>query len=333
VIRNREITVYVVLSLVLTICGVFIVYRFPQLSVWICLALGILLLSGFLGLTYWRYQKIDQLSRTLKRIATGDYDLDVRDTSEGELNILKSEIYKVTITLREQASNLLNEKEFLAQALSDISHQIKTPLTSMSVMIELIQSENLPAEKRLEFTRSILAQIQRLEWLVSALLRMAQMDAGALQFKPRPTDLNTIVGQALRHLLIPIEVKNQNLEIKIPEQMTINCDPNWTMEALTNVLKNAVEHTPEGGRIQIRAERTPMYDLIEIQDNGAGIPAKDLPHIFDRFYKAGNTSRDSIGIGLAMTKSLLEKQNASITAQSCPGDGCHFLIKFYTQIV
>lgn len=332
-VRNREVLIFVFAIALLSAVAVLAAFKFPDYASWISLILAICLILSFLIFTSWRYKKIEKLSQVLKRIAVGEYGLDVRDSKEGELDILKSEIYKVTVMLREQASTLLEEKEFLAQSLSDISHQLKTPLTSISVMTELLQSESISTEKRMEFTRSILNQIQRLEWLVSALLRMAQMDAGALQFNPVNTDVERIIEQATRHLLIPAEVKNLRIEMNIPDGMKIYCDPNWTSEALTNVIKNAIEHTPEGRQVIIRAENNPLFDLIEVQDSGEGISDQDLPHIFERFYKARNSSKDSIGIGLAMSKSLLEKQNATISARSHHGQGSMFSIKFYKQVL
>lgn len=332
-IRNREILLQLVLAVLISAIGLGGIHFFPGHAFSIAFAMAVALIIASILFTLWRYKRIESLSQLLKRIAIGEYELDVRDSKEGELNILKSEIYKVTVTLREQASNLMKEKDFLVQSLSDISHQLKTPLTSMSVMTELLQSESLPAEKRLEFTRSILVQIQRLEWLVSSLLRMAQLDAGSLQFKATDVEMRAIVEHALRHLLIPIEVKDLVLEVDIPDEVTIHCDPNWTAEALTNVIKNAVEHTPEGGKIQIRGEQNIMYELIEVRDSGAGISRTDLPHIFERFYKANSAAKESIGIGLAMSKSLLQRQSASITVRSEEGRGSIFTIKFYKQIV
>lgn len=332
-VRNREILIFVSAIVLFSGIAVFAAFKLPEFATWISLILALGLIFLFLVFTFWRYRKIEELAQVLKRIAVGEYGLDVRDSKEGELDILKSEIYKVTVMLREQASSLLKEKEFLAQALSDISHQLKTPLTSISVMTELLQSETISVEKRVEFTRSILSQIQRLEWLVSALLRMAQMDAGALQFTSVETHVESLIEQAMRHLLIPAEVKNLKIVMEIPVDMRIYCDPNWTSEALTNVIKNAIEHTPTGGQVLIRAEKSPLFDLIEVQDSGEGISAQDLPHIFERFYRARDASKDSIGIGLAMSKSLLEKQNATITARSHPGKGSLFSIKFYKQVV
>ncbi|MDD4679869.1 MAG: HAMP domain-containing sensor histidine kinase, partial [Clostridia bacterium] len=261
------------------------------------------------------------------------YFLDIRDNDEGELSILKSEIYKVTVTLREQAELLKKDKVFLANSLSDISHQLKTPLTSMFVMTDLIGDKNLPSDKRIEFTKNIKSQLERLQWLVDSLLKLSRIDAGVIEFKKDRVNVSQLIRNATEHLLIPMELKEQTLQISGDEHTYFIGDFNWSSESVTNIIKNCLEHTPYGGEIIIDFNETPVCTTIIISDTGEGIDQSDLPYIFDRFYKGKNAKSESIGIGLSMSKSILENQGAVIEATSEKNKGTRFIIKIYKSIV
>ena len=287
---------------------------------------SLLFVGVLLAFTWQRYAQLRRLCEYLKRINGGDYALDVRDNTEGELSILKNEIYKVTAALRERGDALQREKLALADALSDISHQLKTPLTSMLIMTDLLCDTELPEPQRRAFTSRMRLQLERLQWLVSSLLKMSRLDAGTVKFNPRCIDAKALIGKACAPLLIPIELKNQTLRLDAGET-ALTCDENWTVEALINVLKNCVEHTPEGGEIVISCEENPLFTQIRIRDNGPGIDADDLPHIFSRFYRGKNASEDSVGIGLAMAAASVQEQGGSITAGSS-GHGSTFTLRF-----
>ncbi len=278
-------------------------------------ACSLLLIILTLVFTWQRYVQIKRLCAYLKRINSGDYALDVRDNAEGELSILKSEIYKVTVALRERGDMLQREKETLADALSDISHQLKTPLTSMLIMTDLLCDKKLPDDKRQVFTSRMRLQIERLQWLVSSLLKMSRLDAKTVKFNTRRTPVQGLIERACAPLLIPAELKNQTIGIEAGDAM-IACDENWTAEALLNILKNCVEHAPEGGTISVSCEENPLYTQIRVADTGPGIDSADLPHIFSRFYRGKNASDDSAGIGLAMAAAIVQEQGGSITAAS-----------------
>ena len=290
-------------------------------------ACSLIFISLCLFYTYRRYVQLRLLSDYLKRINTGDYALDVRDNTEGELSILKNEIYKVTVALRERGESLQREKSALADALSDISHQLKTPLTSMLLMTDLLCDAKLPDEKRREFTTRMRLQLERLQWLVSALLKMSRLDAGTVRFNRQPISARALIDKACSPLLIPIELKNQTLNIEADEA-SLFCDVHWTSEALLNVVKNCVEHTPEGGSITICAEENPLFCQITVKDTGTGIHPSDLPHIFTRFYRGKNASDDSVGIGLAMAAAIVKGQGGSIIARSVSGSGSMFIMRF-----
>ena len=227
--------------------------------------------------TYRRYQQIGELSAYLKRISTGEYSLDVRDHEEGELSILKSEIYKMTVMLSESTGLLQREKRELADSLADISHQLKTPLTSMMVMADLLQDEKLPSVKRKEFTERIRVQLERIQWLVSSLLKMSKLDAGVVTLRPEPVPIRGVLDKAAAPLLIAMELKNQSLLYEGEADALCRCDPHWTVEALLNILKNCMEHTPVGGHIHLDWLENPLYSEIRIEDDGEGIAREDLP--------------------------------------------------------
>jgi signal transduction histidine kinase len=227
---------------------------------------------------------------------------------------------------------LKTEKQQLADAISDISHQLKTPLTSMRVMTDLLNKDDLEPEKRMEFTKSLTLQLERMEWLLTSLLKLSKIDAGTAEFKKEPVKAAELVNHAVKPLLIPIELKNQKFIMDGNISAAFLGDFNWTAEALINIIKNCVEHTPDGGTIGVRFDENPVYTEIIISDNGSGIEKEDLPYIFKRFYKGKNSGKDSVGIGLAMAQSIINNQNGDISVTSSKNQGSSFHIKFYKQI-
>ncbi|MCI8497604.1 MAG: HAMP domain-containing histidine kinase [Clostridiales bacterium] len=298
-----------------------------------CAALSALTLVIVLGCMLWKYRQLKKMTTYLSRITAGRYSLDIRDNREGELSILKNEIYKVTVTLREQAELLKKDKLYLADSLSDISHQLKTPLTSMMMMTQLLSEETLPCEQRMEFTRSIRSQLKRIEWLVSSLLKLSRLDANAIVFRSDPVDMVRLVQKATEHLVIPMELKEQSFLCRIQPGLCVDGDFEWLAEALSNIIKNCMEHTPVGGTIRFEAEGNPLHTRIVISDTGPGIDPGDIPHIFERFYRGKNAGGDSVGIGLAMAKSILTRQGGTIEAENGPQGGARFVISLYQNIV
>ena len=332
-LRNREIKIFILLLASVGITGTAVCFYIDDRAGLVAFLALFLMTIISLGFTQWIYKQIERLSQYLQRIAGGEYDLDIRDNYEGELSILKSEIYKVTVTLSEQAELLKKDKVFLSNSISDISHQLKTPITSMSVMTDLLHDDSLPPDKRIEFTNNIRSQLERLSWLVASLLKLSKIEAGTIDFKKEPVNVKELIHKATEHLLIPMEIKEQTLEISGDEHTQYMGDFNWSAEAIANIIKNCMEHTPQGGRIVASFNQSPFYTMITISDNGAGIDKRDLPNIFDRFYKGANAANDSIGIGLAMAKSIVENQGGTIAAASEKGQGTQFTIKIYQSIV
>lgn len=277
-----------------------------------------------------RYRKLAQLAEYLHRVNTGDYVLDLLDNEEGDISILQSELYKVTVTLREQNEALRREKRQLSTALSDISHQLKTPLTSLYVMTDLLCEGNLPEERRVEFTERTRAQLSRLEWLVSSLLKLSKLDAGTVEFRPQETDARLLIEKACAPLRIPAELAE--VQLTTEGEGMLFCDPNWTAEALVNILKNCVEHTLAGGVIHIRFASKPVFARIMIEDTGSGIAPEDLPHVFERFYRGKNSAPDSVGIGLAMAEAIVRAQGGSIDVKNrSDSPGTAFYLTFYQK--
>lgn len=333
-LRNREIRLLLAALLVISGIGVMIAWIFQSFfGALIVAAVSALLIICTMLFTKWRYREIEKLSSYLQKISSGDFQLDVRDNYEGELSILKSDIYKVTKMLSQQGESLNKDKEKLTDAISDISHQLKTPLTSMMVMVELLRDKNLPDAERITFTRNLQVQLERMEWLVSSLLKLSKIDAGTIRFKKEKIHIKSLVEKAVEPLLIPMDIKMQKLTIAGDDEAAFTGDFNWTMEALINILKNCVEHTSEGGEISIHFSVNALFAEIKISDHGKGIPKEDLPYIFKRFYKGKNASDDSVGIGLAMAYEIVTSQQGDIEVRSEPDFGTTFSVKFYKQVI
>lgn len=332
-LRNREIKIVLLIMFIISLTGILAAAFFSLAAMVLVFIISILLIGCFYVFTSWRYHQIEKLSDYLRQISSGDYTLDVRDNYEGELSILKNNIYKVTTMLSEQGSLLQQDKIKLTNAISDISHQLKTPLTSMMMMADLLSDAKLPAEKRNEFTHKIHIQLERIEWLVSSLLKLSKIDAGTVQFKKEVISVKELLTKSLEPVLIPMEIKEQTLSIEGEDTTSFVGDLNWTAEAVLNILKNCVEHTPVGGKITISSAENALFTEIIIADNGKGISKEDLPYIFKRFYKGKNASEDSIGIGLAMAHSIITSQNGAIGVKSEKEIGTQFHIKFYKQII
>lgn len=331
--RNREIQLFSLamagISLIAATAAAFI----SQSAAVLVLFTAFLLIGCSLLFTRWRYREIARLSQYLRKINTGNYSLDIRDNQEGELSILKNDIYKVTLMLTEQSTLWQQEKLRLTDVIADISHQLKTPLTSMLVMADLLSDRKLPEAKRSEFTHKIGLQLERIDWLVSSLLKLSKIDAGTAVFKKELVKVPELLEKAIEPLLIPMDIKEQSISLKGEESTSFIGDLKWSQEAFINILKNCIEHTPAGGSIAVSYTENALFTEIVIADNGSGIPKEDLPYIFKRFYKGKNAGDDSVGIGLAMAHSIISSQNGIIEVKSQEGEGTKFMIKFYKQIL
>lgn len=326
-LKNRAFRGQMILEILITLLIVVLYSQIPSI-LWI-VALGLSLIIINFGFTAKRYSEIKALTGYVDRIQHRVETLDIRDNQEGELSILKNEIYKLTLKLVNQAEMLKKDKTYLADSISDISHQLKTPLTSMMVMADLLTESELPREKQAEFLHNIQSGLERMQWLVQSLLKLSKLDADAVLLKKETVFVEELLKKATEPLLIPLEIKNQELVLDGSSDVTFRGDMLWTVEAIGNIIKNCMEHTREGGKITISYGQNNLYTNIVIKDNGEGIDKEDLPHIFKRFYKGKNASSDSVGIGLALSKSILNRQKATIEVTSIPLEGSTFTIKFY----
>lgn len=285
---------------------------------------GSLVVSNFI-----KCKRIKALTEYLYDINQGVYRIQT-DKKEDDFSILEDELYKTVMMLRESREKEKKEKEKLCNNLADISHQLKTPLTSMSLMVELLEISSIEGEEALYIER-ISAQIQRLNYLVSSLLILSKIDADAMTLEYKPINVYELIGVAVEPLHLMIEKKNQQLLIKDNSDVFFSGDFYWTNEAILNIVKNCSEHTPNGGEISIDYKQNPICTQIIIEDNGEGFNNKDIPHLFTRFYKGSNSSKDSVGIGLALANSIIKKQNGEIIAMNKETGGAQFIIKFYTN--
>ncbi|WP_245948334.1 sensor histidine kinase [Paenibacillus sambharensis] len=302
-------------------------------------ALAILACCGFTAVILFtqqrHYNKLQQITAYAEKVAEGDDSLDIRDNDEGDLSILKNEIYKITTMLREQSELSEQDKLSLAASIADISHQLRTPMTSLFVLNDLLQ-EGPGEEKAAEFLSRMRGQLKRMDWLVTSLLKLSKLDAGTAAMKQEPYELRVLVNKALDSLSIPLEIKMIEAVIEQRSEgragntpIMLTGDFNWTLEALINILKNAVEHTPEHGQIRVAMLDNPIYTRLEVTDTGEGIDREDLPYIFNRFYKGKNAGDDSVGIGLAMAHAIVRTQGGDIAVKSELGEGTTFTITFF----
>lgn len=292
----------------------------------------LLLMAAFAIFLYSRYKEIGRVSAYLTALINGAELMDLRDNEEGELSILKNNIYKTAKKLRTQTELLYKDKNWLSDALADVSHQLKTPITSMMVMVDLLQEGNLTPEKQKEFLHNISRELDKMQWLIVTLLKIAKFDAGTVELRADQVNLPALVEDAVRPFLIQAELRGIHIELQT-QRAFFEGDYPWTLEAVQNIIKNCLEHTGDGGLLKISCVQTALYTQLEIADNGCGIEKEDLPHIFERFYKGQNSAPGSVGIGLALSKSVFNRESAVVEVQSAPGKGTKFTIKFYRSIV
>ena len=330
-LRNPEIKksllCYLILTLALSV-GAFLI-SLPCGIYVLCTCL--LFVAIYLLIMHKRCKRIAELSERIDRILHGESDISFEAYTEGELGVLQSEISKMTVRLREQQQRLINDKVYLADSIADISHQIRTPLTSINLIVDFLSQPELDEQRRMELVHELDVLLSRIDWLIVALLKISKLDAGTAHFQAEEVALADLVAKAVSPVLIPIELKEQTLEISAEGSFV--GDLSWTSEALGNIVKNCMEHTPTGGRIEIAARETPLYAEITVSDSGNGIDADDLPHVFERFYKGKNSSGNSFGIGLALARMIVTSQNGTLKAENKPGGGAKFTMRFYKGAV
>lgn len=304
--------------------GFIIVYNI----LFIGLALSIILL--YLEHEKNQNKEIKKIVRCIEEINKKNYSINIDENSEDELSILKNELYKITIMLKEDAENSKKDKLKLKDSLSDISHQLKTPLTSINIMLDnILDNPDMDSNTKEKFIQNIKREITNISSLVGEILKLSKFDASVIKFEEQQVFIDDIVKSAISNVEMMAELKNINIEVNNRDNIKFVCDAKWQIEAITNILKNCIEHSKDDSTITIDIDSNKIYKQITIKDNGEGIDEKDLPHIFERFYKGKNSSKDSVGIGLALAKTIIEKDNGSIKVNSKKRKQTTFVIKYY----
>ena len=304
--------------------GFIIVYNI----LFVGLALSIILL--YLKHEKVQNKEIKKIARCIEEINKKNYSINIDENSEDELSILKNELYKITIMLKEDAENSKKDKLKLKDSLSDISHQLKTPLTSINIMLDnILDNPDMDSNTKEKFIQNIKREITNISSLVGEILKLSKLDASVIKFEEQQVFIDDIVKSAISNVEMMAELKNINIEVNNQDNIKLVCDAKWQIEAITNILKNCIEHSKDDSTITIDIDSNKIYKQITIKDNGEGIDEKDLPHIFERFYKGKNSSKDSVGIGLALAKTIIEKDNGSIKVDSKKGKQTTFVIKYY----
>ena len=330
--KNKEFRMMVIISAaftaVISICG----YALCGISAFLISVLsGGVLTVIFAITTKKRYEAIGDLNTYLEKVLAGSEVPDILDQEEGELSLLRTNIYKATSALKYQKELLAKDKTALSDAIADISHQLKTPLTSMMVMNDLLKTEE-QKDRRIEFLRTQSNQLDRMNWLIQTLLKLSKIDAGTIEMKPEVIRADVLMEEVIKPFEIQMDLKNIRYSCDAADEL-LKCDRNWTVEAIQNIVKNCIEHLEDGGMLHVFTNDTNIYSDIVIEDNGCGIAEEDLPHIFERFYKGKNAGKDSVGIGLALAKTIVNSQHGDILAESVPGEGTRFSVRFYKTII
>lgn len=327
-LRNREIRQFALCFLILTtaavLAGTFLMG--PETGILI------LFLAACYGAAFFlfireRYQRIAHMSEQIDLVLHDQDQLYLAEEEEGELSILQSEISKMTLRIREQNAALKQEKAYLADSLADIAHQIRTPLTSVNLVLSLL--ENAPEkERRLELLREAEGLLLRVDSLITSLLKLSRLDAGIVTFQTIPVEVETLIHTALRPLLIPMDLHDVTVRTRIPEGAAFQGDLEWTSQAVQNILKNCMESVGDHGWIEIVCEDTMLFTEIRIHDSGPGFDEEELHSLFDRFYRGKDEKTSGYGIGLALCRSVITRQGGTVIAKNHSEGGAVFLICF-----
>ncbi len=299
------------------------------LNVWsavILLIIAVIYITSETIVLIKRSKKISTLCDEIDKILHGNESVSFNNFREGELGVLSAEIHKMTIRLREQNSSLKNEKQFLKEQLEDISHQLRTPLTTILVILGMMRQDISP-EERTKHISEMFSLLSKMQWLLETMLSISRLDAGAAVFNPEKICVSDIVRSAYEPLSISIELKN--ITVRIETEGTLYADKQYMIEAVENILKNCMDHTPEGGEIKIFSQENNIFTEIIISDTGAGIPEEELSHVFERFYRGKSFSNKGYGIGLAFANKIAVSQNGTLSVKNARNGGAVFELRIY----
>ncbi|WP_165252990.1 HAMP domain-containing sensor histidine kinase [Adlercreutzia sp. ZJ304] len=306
----------------------------PNAMLW-CAGVGIAALAFFIAISLWRHRQIMRLSTSIDEILHSGHRVKLAECREGDVAILSNELEKMVACLSRTTEQLQQERNALANSLADISHQIRTPLTAVELMLPDIERIDNP-EQRKRAVRDLEEMLERIAWLVTTLLKIAKVDAGSIQARTSHIKVADIIKRAIAPLEISFDIRDITLKIDIEDNAAFTGDALWTAEAIENILKNCMEHTPAGGEVRIQASENTLATTITISDSGCGIAPEDLPHIFERFYRGESdsiSSSEGFGIGLALARALISVQGGMLRADNSPEGGALFQIAFPKLIV
>lgn len=278
-----------------------------------------------------KIKEINDITKYIEQLNNKNYDLSIDSISEDELSILKNEIYKTTVMLKETAENSLLDKKNLKKSLEDISHQIKTPLTSILIILDnLIDNPDMDKKTQSEFIRDIKREVTNINFLIQSILKLSKFDANTIDFIKNDCQIKKIIDESIKNVSSLCDLKDIKININGDNNANIYCDFRWQVEAITNIIKNCIDHSENGSQLDITYEQNRVYSAIKIRDYGSGISSKDLPHIFERFYKGENANNDSVGIGLSLSQTIINEDNGYISVNSS-NKGSMFIIKYFKQ--
>ena len=291
--------------------------------------IAVIILLGIYISSKKQKNELNNIIEYLKELNRGNYNLKIDLNAEGKMSILKNEIYTTTVMLREQAEKELIDKINLKDSLTNISHQLKTPLTSISLLVDNLIEEPIDAATQKEFLLDIKTQVESINYLIIALLKLSRFDANVITFKKENINVKILLLDILKHIDILREVKNIDIHITGNNETSFIGDYKWEFEALTNILKNCLEYTLENRNIYVSFSTNNVYTEIIIRDEGKGMSKEECRKIFERFYKGVNSSNNSFGIGLSLAKEIINKDNGKIKVKSQLNIGTSFIIRYY----
>lgn len=332
-LRDPDIRLQLLLHLLLTLAA-FIGCLFLSIpAAFLLLFCSLLLLGMQLCFHAKRLKSITHLCDQVDEILHGAEHAEFSEFREGELSILSSEIHKMTVRLREQNAKLSHEQQFMKEAMEDISHQLRTPLTSMMLILGMMRDPELSPGQRMEYYQELYGLLTRMQWLIETMLTISRLDAGAVKFQKTQISCKALIASAIEPLSIAMELKDIRTQIEIDGAPEFWGDFQYCTEALSNLLKNCMEHTPQGGSISIKAAENSIYTEILVTDSGNGIAEQDLPHIFERFYRSSEFARNGYGIGLSFARNVIAAQNGSLQVRNAVPHGAQFELRFYKTTV
>lgn len=295
----------------------------------ILIAIVVLINIEYLKFNQKKNKDIKDIALLVNQINNRNYELKIEDFSEDELSILKSEIYKTTVLLREETDNSNKDKIEIKKSLEDISHQLKTPLTSIMINLDnIMDNPNMDENEREDLLRKIKKQTYNIKFLITSILKLSKFDVNSIKFNDKNVYIKELIDECIGNVSALADLKNVAIKIQDDNQEKLYCDLKWQSEAISNIMKNAIEHSEDGSGINISYEDNKIYTKIVIENTGETISKEDMKHIFERFYKGENSSEDSVGIGLALSKAIIEKDNGKIDVTSENSKTC-FIIKYY----